>query len=127
MHDQLSDDDEDERMFAELQRAAANLPKPPVKRKRNAKRADTFVRVPLWWLERAAQVTRSPQLFVCLWLLHLAWEAKSMTFPVPNGRLDDRGVDRQAKRRALARLEKAGLITVERPPGKSPVVTLTML
>jgi hypothetical protein len=126
MHNQRIDD-EDEREFAELQRAAANLPRPPVKQKRNAKYADAFVCVPLWWAQRAAEVTRSPTMFVCLWLLHLSWKSKSLTFPVPNVLLDDRGIDRRAKRRALARLEKAGLISVERQFGKSPIVTLLML
>ncbi len=85
---------------------------------------DTFVKVPLWWFEQATQATRSPQAFVCVWLLHLSWQAKSATFPIPNARLAKRGVDRQAKRRALANLERVGLISIERPPRKSPIVTL---
>ena len=67
-----------------------------------AKRNDTFVKVPLWWIEQA-------------------------TFPLPNGRLTKQGADRRAKRRALANLEAAGLITVERKDGKTPVVTLLCL
>ena len=62
--------------------------------------------------------------FVCVWLLHLAWKSGSMTFPLPNGRLTKQGANRRAKRRALANLEAAGLITVERQGGKTPVVTL---
>jgi hypothetical protein len=50
-----------------------------------------------------------------------------MTFPVPNGRLGKRGVDRRVKRKALAGLEAAGLITVERRRGKTPIVTLVVL
>jgi hypothetical protein len=92
-----------------------------------AKRKDSFVKVPLWWIEQATRATKSPQAFVCVWLLHQAWKARSMTFPLPNVRLTKQGVDRRAKRRALANLEAAGLITVEREDGKTPVVTLLCL
>jgi hypothetical protein len=87
-------------------------------------RREVFVKVPLWWAEQAMQATRSPQAFVAIWLLYLSWKAKSLTFPLPNGRLAERGFDRQVKRRALANLEKAGLITVERPGRKAPIVSL---
>ena len=92
-------DDWAKKRLAELEAAA------PVKRRN---RKDAFVQVPLWWLEAATRATRSPQAFVSVWLLHLAWKAKSPTFPVPNGQLGQRGVSRYAKYRALARLEKAG-------------------
>jgi hypothetical protein len=123
----MEDDDEeddDERLFFDLQRAAANL---PLRHRRGKSRKDTFVKVPLWWIEQAARATRSPQAFVCVWLLHLAWSSKSATFPLPNSRLGERGVDRRAKRRALEALEAAGLITVDRRHGKTPVVTLVCL
>ena len=38
-----------------------------------------------------------------------------MTFPLPNGRLAKLGVSREIKRRALRELERARLITIERP------------
>ena len=88
---------------------------------------DTFVQVPLWWIERATRATRTPQAMVCIWLLHLAWQSKSMTFPLPNDRLAKRGAGKRVKRRALASLEKAGLITVERRAGKTPIVSLVVL
>jgi hypothetical protein len=88
---------------------------------------DAFVKVPLWWIEAATQATKTPQAFVCVWLLHLAWKAGSMTFPLPNDRLAKRGVDRRMKRKALANLEEAGLITVDRRPSKTPIVTLVVL
>jgi DNA-binding transcriptional ArsR family regulator len=71
--------------------------------------------------------TRTPQAFVGIWLLYLAWKAKSTTFPVPNGQLGERGADRRVKRKALASLEKAGLITVDRRDRKTPRVTLVVL
>jgi DNA-binding transcriptional ArsR family regulator len=92
----------------------------PTKRKR----AEPFVKVPLWWIEAAAKATRSPATLVMIELLHVAWKAKSSTFPLPNGRLKKLGVSREAKRRALRDLERAGLITVERPTRKTPIVSL---
>jgi len=120
MHDQ---DDEDEKLLVEMQFTAANLPP----RRRGKARKDTFVKVPLWWFEQVTRATRTQQAFVGIWLLHLAWKAKSTTFPVPNGQLGERGVDRRVKRKALASLEKAGLITVDRRDRKTPRVTLVVL
>jgi hypothetical protein len=117
------EDDEDEKLFAEMQRAAASLPP----RRSTKARKGAFVRVPLWWLEQVTRATRTPQAFVAVWLLHLAWKAGSMTFPLPNNKLAARGAERRMKRRALANLEAAGLITVDRRHGKTPIVTLTVL
>jgi hypothetical protein len=88
---------------------------------------DVFVKVPLWWMEEATKATKTPQAFVCVWLLHTAWKAGSMTFPLPNDRLAKRGVDRRTKYRALASLERSGLITVGRRDRKTPIVTLVVL
>jgi hypothetical protein len=91
-------------------------------------RKPLYVKVPLWWLEEVAKATRSPQAFVAVWLLKLHFENHGLlTFPLPNGRLAKRGCDRKAKWRALANLEKAGLITIERRPRKSPIVSLVVI
>jgi hypothetical protein len=119
------DEDDDERMFANLQRGAGKSSVP--RHHGKARRKETFVKVPLWWFEQATRATRSPQAFVAVWLLHRSWKAKSPTFPVSNSQLGDRGADRQIKRRALANLEKAGLITIERHNGRAPRVTLVVL
>ena len=92
-----------------------------------AKARDSFVQVPLWWAEQAAQATKTPQAMVWLWLLHLSWKEHSPTFTLPNKRLAVRGVTRFAKTRALHRLETAGLIQVSWERGKSPTVTLLHL
>src|SRR6516165_6827833 len=89
-----------------------------------SKKAEPFVKVPLWWIAAAAKATRSPATVVCNELLHAAWKAKSPTFPLPNGRLQRLGVNRETKRRILRTLAEAGLIRVERPPRKTPIVTL---
>jgi hypothetical protein len=95
----------------------------PTKRKR----AEPFVKVPLWWIEAAAKATRSPATLVMIELLHVAWKAKSLTFPLPNGRLQRLSVSRETKRRVLRALEQGGLIRVARPPRKTPIVTLVSL
>jgi hypothetical protein len=64
---------------------------------------------------------------VWVWLAYLAWERRSMSFTLPNERLQIRGVSRYTKRRALQQLETAGLIQVDRSNSKSPTVTLVIL
>jgi hypothetical protein len=113
--------DEDERLFVEMRRGTG---KAPPRRGTKARHKDAFVKVPLWWLEQATRATRTQQAFICVWLLHLAWKAKSPTFPVPNGQLGKHGFGRHTKHRALTNLEAAGLIKVERRADKNPVVTL---
>jgi hypothetical protein len=93
-------------------------------RPRKQKRKEPFVMVPLSWAERAARATGTPKAFVWLWLLYLAWKAKSDTVPLPNGQLQDHGVHRNTKNRALRELEAAGLIRVTRRRCKTPLVTL---
>jgi hypothetical protein len=95
----------------------------PVKRKK----AEPFVRVPLWWAEAAAKATRTPKALVWVELLHVSWKTKRLTFPLPCGRLEKRGVNRETRRRALHELEVAGLIKVAWRHGKTPTVTIVIL
>jgi hypothetical protein len=135
MHEQQdNEDDDDEKLFAELHRRAGKasdlqrgVGKASAPRRRNKAHKETFVKVPLWWFEQATRATKTPQAFVAVWLLHRSWKAKSTTFPVSNSHLGERGADRRIKRRALANLEKAGLITIERRNGRAPRVTLIVL
>jgi hypothetical protein len=91
------------------------------------KRVEPFVKVPLWWIEAAAKATRSPATLVMVELLRASWKARSPTFPLANSRLAKVGASRKVKWRVLHDLERSGLITVERPPRKAPVVTLVLL
>jgi hypothetical protein len=104
------------RRMRELEAAA------PVKRKK----IEPFVKVPLAWIARATKATNTARALVCIELLYAAWKARRPTFPLPNGRLAKLGVTRETKRRALCDLERAGLIVVERPENKTPVVTLVL-
>jgi hypothetical protein len=91
------------------------------------KKAEPFVKVPLWWIEETARLTKSPTTLVLIELLRLHWKTKSLTFPLPNCRLQRLGVSRDVKRRVLRDLERARVIMVERPPRKTPRVTLVAL
>lgn len=91
------------------------------------KHVEPFVKVPLWWIKAAARQARSPATLVLVELLYRSWKARSPTFPLPNTRLTKLGASREIKRRVLRDLEQAGLITVERPSRKSPIVTLVSL
>jgi hypothetical protein len=91
----------------------------PVKRE-----VEPFVRVPVWWAAAASKAIRDPGMLVCIELLRASWKAKSQTFPLPNGKLGKLGVSRKVKQRVLRDLEQAGLIIVERPLKKTPIVTL---
>jgi hypothetical protein len=95
----------------------------PVKRKK----VEPFVKVPIRWMASAAKATSAPKALVLIELLYAAWKAKSPTFALPNGRLAKLGVGRETKRRVLRDLEQAGLITVERPTRKTPIITLVTL
>jgi hypothetical protein len=95
----------------------------PVKRKK----IEPFVKVPLWWMAAAAKATNNRKALVAVELLRASWKAKSSTFPLPNGRLTKLGIHRETKRRAIRDLERAGLITVERPARKTVMITLVTL
>jgi DNA-binding transcriptional ArsR family regulator len=63
-------------------------------------------------------------LLVGLALWHLKGLRRDNSFLVSNLMLQEWGIQPDAKRRALRKLEKAGLITVERQGKHSPRVTL---
>jgi len=91
------------------------------------KNVEPFVKVPLWWIEETAKLTKSPTTLVLMELLRLHWKTKSSTFPLPNGRLERLGVSREIKRRVLRDLERGKFIVVERPPRRTPIITLVTL
>jgi hypothetical protein len=88
------------------------------------KKDAAFARVPLRFAIAAARATKTPAALVWVYLVHASWKANSLTFPLPNGWLKEHGASREIKRRVLRDLERAGLIAVDRPPKKSPIVTL---
>jgi hypothetical protein len=95
---------------------------PPMKAGRD--KSNDFARVPLKWAAEVAKATNSPGDMVFILLAYLTWKTKSPTFVLSNDYLKRYGVNREAKRRVLARLEKAGVIKVQRQGLRSPLVTL---
>ena len=79
--------------------------------------------IPLGWFQRVCQLPgKAPVLASVLWYLYRL--KKSRTFVLAQGRLNGFGISRWAKCHALKALEAAGLVSVERRPKKSPVVTI---
>ena len=79
--------------------------------------------VPLPWLEAAARLPgKSLHTGVALW--YVAGLTRSPTVALSNLSGGKFGLDRNAKYRALAWLESAGLVRVERKLGRAPVVTI---
>lgn len=80
--------------------------------------------VDLDWLRVAYDIRDVSALWVAvnLWRLHRM--AKGKPFPVSNTEAAQWGVDRFQKSRAIAKLEHAGLIEVDRDQGKAVVVRI---
>ena len=86
---------------------------------------DKFIAGPVdvSWVVQASRLGVKA-LLVGLALWHIKGLRKADTFIVSNLMLQDWGVQPDAKRRALRKLEKAGLIRIERRGKRSPQVTL---
>ena len=79
--------------------------------------------IPPDWLAAAAHLPgKSLHVGIALW--RAAGVQNARTVLLSNTAVHRFGLDRNAKYRALAWLEEAGLISVERQVGRSPVVTL---
>jgi len=87
-----------------------------------AKRRQRFVKFPLEWADRLAKINCGPAWPVALYLLYHHWRAGGRPIPLSTVGLKEWGVASRSKRRALTKLEAAGLIRVERRVRKSPLV-----
>jgi hypothetical protein len=83
------------------------------------RRRKKFIMVPLWWADRLEGATGQTYQ-VALALLFEGWKAKGTPIKVGN----DKAGSRQSKWRALAELERRGLVRVERRPNRVPLVHL---
>jgi len=94
-------------------------------RKRKKWQGGWFVKgpLPLSWLTKAARL-QGKVLHVGIALWFLVGLKRSRRVRLPQSTLKIFGVSRQASYRALRRLEKNGLVLVERHPGRLPIVTL---
>ena len=88
------------------------------------KRRQPFVMVPWTWIERLAETSSANAYRVALHLLHRHWKNNGQPFLLANGVLAAAGVTRFAKWRALAELERLGLISVERRTRRTPRITV---
>ena len=85
---------------------------------------EPFAKVYLKDAAAVAEAFDSPIVLIWPLLIHLAWKAKSTTFPVSNQLLARYGIDRWTKYRVLKHLKKVGRIGVRTEPGKAMLVTL---
>jgi hypothetical protein len=104
----------------QVQQRLASVPRKIQKRRQH------FVQVPWAWVERL--VGAPGQTYrLALMLLYQHWKRKGEPVKLANGMLKIDGVSRASKWRALADLERRGLVTVERRPRRSPLVHLSHL
>jgi hypothetical protein len=116
----VSDDDPYDLKRLRIDPATLSTPPTPAKiRKRN----EQFVILPMWWYERLKNpVATGATCLVAWYLLHLSWKHHGKPFRLPNGMLKYDGISRYSKWRALAELERRGLIANDRRRRKSPVI-----
>jgi DNA-binding MarR family transcriptional regulator len=104
--------------------AAAAKNKKSEKTGKTKKRREPFIIITKTQFDMLGSVANSTTL-VLLHLMFRDFAARGKPFKLLSDGLSDIGVDRQAKQRAIDNLEKLGWISVERNPGKEPVITLT--
>jgi len=94
-------------------------------RQARRRRTGRFLRGPIPMSDIAA-AARLPgkALAVYIALHHRAALTRSKAAKLPRALLADLGVDKHGKARALSQLEAAGLISVRRQTGRSPVIEL---
>jgi hypothetical protein len=84
-----------------------------------------FVGCPMAWLEQVLPLVRGESQLAVALLLYRRWVlcGRRRTFDFPNGDLNKLNIKRATKHCALAKLEQAGLIDVERRPGHAVRIT----
>lgn len=83
-----------------------------------------FVRVPWAWAERLQAARRVNTYRLALLLLYEYWRTGGRPIALTNAGLVEEGVSPRSKTRALAELERIGLIEVKRRRGRAPRATL---
>ena len=112
----------DAEILAELCDTAATL---ALKRRRQERHRDSFVKGPIAvdWI-RACQACHPAALALALGIRMMVDRSGDETVAVGNPLSQALGLSPDARRRALAALERAGLVRVERRPGQLPRATL---
>jgi hypothetical protein len=97
----------------------------PRKRKRKAEWERRYVRVPWVWVERLQKAKRASTWRMATLLLYERWRNGGQPIVLSNILAQQHaGLSRFAKHRALANLERMGLVEVGRRRGRSPRVVL---
>jgi len=87
-----------------------------------------FVKVPMLWVQCLVENRGGVNAYrVAHYVLHEAWRTNARQIKLTNTALAANGVDRKGKATALRQLRKAGLISVEERPNRSPIVTVRFL
>ena len=82
-----------------------------------------FIQVPLPWLKLLEGASGQ----TCRLALHLAylnWRRKGAPIALSNSNALGLGLARRTKWRVLRELERRGLVSIERHPGRSPIIRL---
>jgi hypothetical protein len=95
-----------------------------VRTEKSGYQSGAFAICPLEDCAVAFKAVHALKALVWVVLLHLARVTRSETVTLANGLLAKLGVSRMTKTRALAEFESAGLVAVERAPGRAPRVTI---
>jgi hypothetical protein len=94
--------------------------------RRRQKRSDAFIVLPLAEAAAEFNALKCPTTLVWVALRYERWRQKGNTIRLPTALLRSWGLkSRTARARALARIERAGLVRVERRPGRAARVTFT--
>ena len=95
--------------------------------KKSGRHTKRFIKgpIPLGWIKKAAGM-EGKTLHVAVVLWFLAGFKRSRKVALSQSKLKLFNVSRQASYRALSRLESAGLVSVERHQGRSPIVTIQL-
>jgi hypothetical protein len=100
-------------------------PKPPIKKRPRYRGRFLKGPIPFTWIDMAVAIGGAHPIAVGLALWHLRGiKLNERTVALSNVEVQQRGLSRQAKWRALVALEKAGLISIERRGSASPMVTI---
>ena len=108
-----------------LRLAADMLSGRAVEPRKVEKRRKHFVKLPWTWAE-ALSGASGKTWELAAHLLYQHWEGNGAPIKLANGMLENDGIDRFAKWRALNELERRKLVTIERRHARSPLITVNV-
>jgi hypothetical protein len=88
------------------------------------RRRQQFTKVPNSWVEELRKARNISTYRVALYLLYRHWKGRRRPIPLSNVALFSTGVTRRGKWKALAELERLGLVEVARRSKRAPLITV---